>query len=160
MRIDPDAIEESRPGDREIALLADEVRRLRAVVASGEPALTDEEEEAVWFAIAYAQNAQHPAEASLRGLLRMARNGAVSARETGYTFVEVLAALAIIATLVALVLPVALLGRPNGTAGDPPATIHLWTVEHDGHWWVKSIEHFSHHPDCPCSQRTPEASHE
>lgn len=31
--------------------------------------LTDAEREAMWFAIAYAQNAGHPAEATLRGLL-------------------------------------------------------------------------------------------
>lgn len=46
MRPDPDAIEASRPGDREIALLAAEVRRLRAVVVS-EPALTDAERDVI-----------------------------------------------------------------------------------------------------------------
>ena len=46
MRPDPDAIEASRPGDRELALLAAEVRRLRDVVAS-EPTLTDAEREAL-----------------------------------------------------------------------------------------------------------------
>jgi hypothetical protein len=43
MRIDPDVIEASRPDDREIALLAAEVRRLQAVINSEEPALTDNE---------------------------------------------------------------------------------------------------------------------
>lgn len=35
MRIDPDAIQSSRPVDRDIQLLADEVRRLRSVIVSG-----------------------------------------------------------------------------------------------------------------------------
>jgi hypothetical protein len=43
MRIDPDAIGGSCPNDPEVALLAAEVRRLRAVIAAGVPALTDEE---------------------------------------------------------------------------------------------------------------------
>jgi len=47
MRIDPDVIEASRPDDREIALLAAEVRRLQAVINSEEPTLTDEEREAI-----------------------------------------------------------------------------------------------------------------
>lgn len=45
MRIDPDAIEASRPDDREIALLAAEVRRLQAVISSEPPTLTGEERE-------------------------------------------------------------------------------------------------------------------
>lgn len=44
----------------EIARLQAEIDRLR---------LTDAELEAIWFAIAYAQNAGHGCEASLRGLL-------------------------------------------------------------------------------------------
>ena len=47
MRIDPDVIEASRPDDREIALLAAEVRRLQAVINSEESTLTDEEREAI-----------------------------------------------------------------------------------------------------------------
>jgi hypothetical protein len=43
MRIDPDVIEASRPDDREIALLAAEVRRLQAVINSEEPTLTKSE---------------------------------------------------------------------------------------------------------------------
>ena len=52
MRPDPDAIEAARPGDREVAMLAADVRRLQAVIASGEPALTDAEREdlAMWRA--------------------------------------------------------------------------------------------------------------
>lgn len=51
MRPDPDAIEASRPGDREVALLAAEVRRLQAVIASGEPTLTDAERQCLEEAI-------------------------------------------------------------------------------------------------------------
>jgi hypothetical protein len=47
MRIDPDVIEASRPDDREIALLAAEVRRLQAVINSEEPAAIDEEQTAL-----------------------------------------------------------------------------------------------------------------
>jgi hypothetical protein len=52
MRIDPDVIEASRPDDREIALLAAEVRRLQAVINSEEPTLTDEEQLAVYQGVA------------------------------------------------------------------------------------------------------------
>lgn len=51
MRIDPDAIEASRPNDREIALLAAEVRRLQSVISNEEVALTDEERKALADAI-------------------------------------------------------------------------------------------------------------
>ena len=47
MRIDPDAICESCPNDPAVVLLAAEVRRLRAVIAAGVPALTDEERAAI-----------------------------------------------------------------------------------------------------------------
>jgi hypothetical protein len=47
MRPDPDYIETARAGDREVALLAAEVRRLKAVIAASEPMLTDEEREAI-----------------------------------------------------------------------------------------------------------------
>lgn len=53
MRIDPDAIESARPEDREIALLAGEVRRLQAVIAAGEPTLTDAERQAVEFFVGF-----------------------------------------------------------------------------------------------------------
>ena len=41
MRIDPDAIESSRPGDSEVAMLAAEVRRLLSVIAAREPTPID-----------------------------------------------------------------------------------------------------------------------
>ena len=41
MRIDPDAIESSRPGDSDVAMLAAEVRRLLAVNAAREPTPID-----------------------------------------------------------------------------------------------------------------------
>lgn len=43
------------------------IERLEAEIASLR--LTDAEREALWFAVAYAQNAANPAEAALRGLL-------------------------------------------------------------------------------------------
>jgi hypothetical protein len=51
MRIDVNEIEASRPEDREVALLAAEVRRLQSVIASSEPTLTDAEREAIELAI-------------------------------------------------------------------------------------------------------------
>jgi hypothetical protein len=59
MRIDVNEIEASRPEDREVALLAAEVRRLQNIIAvytdgispdaKSKPALTDEEREAIEF---------------------------------------------------------------------------------------------------------------
>lgn len=70
-------------------------------------------------------------------------------RKTGFTLIEVLVTAAIFATLVGLMMSVALPGgREKGQ--EPPSTIHLWTVKHDDHWWIKSTQHFAHHPDCPC----------
>lgn len=56
---------------------AGEIERLKSltrfqdrVIRSGNVAcLTQSEREAIWFAIAYASNSQHPCEATLRGLL-------------------------------------------------------------------------------------------
>jgi hypothetical protein len=54
VRIDPDTC-------RDADLLAAEVRRLRAVIAAGEPTLTDEERDTVWtVAEAYAGNDDDP----------------------------------------------------------------------------------------------------
>ena len=66
MRIDPDAIQSSRPVDRDIQLLADEVRRLRAIIANSEPTLTDAEREAVAVAM---HRCDGPEFRTLRGLL-------------------------------------------------------------------------------------------
>lgn len=85
MRIDPDAIQSSRPADRDIQLLADEVRRLRSVIASG-----DQEEEIAslrqqrdhWIATAMAFD-EHLA--TLRVMLMEmpgVRFGAAASRET------------------------------------------------------------------------------
>jgi hypothetical protein len=67
MRIDPDTC-------RDADLLAAEVRRLRAVIASATPTLTDAEREAVkWFAC-YGVDRPLGHSTTLRGLLeRLAR---------------------------------------------------------------------------------------
>ena len=64
MRVDPDTC-------RDADLLAAEVRRLQAVIAAGEPTLTDAEREAVeWFAnIATGGPITDRHAATLRGLL-------------------------------------------------------------------------------------------
>ena len=73
MRIDPD---ERRDPD----LLAAEVRRLRAVIAAGEPTLADEEREALEFAVETGRVAIHD-EATLRNLLeRLTHDVAPEAR--------------------------------------------------------------------------------
>lgn len=53
---------------------ADSARTDKAATRPGDgtgdtPTLTDAEREALWFAVAYAQNAQHTSETTLRGLL-------------------------------------------------------------------------------------------
>jgi hypothetical protein len=50
MRIDVNEIEASRPEDREVALLAAEIRRLQRVIDAGEPTLTAEERNAILWA--------------------------------------------------------------------------------------------------------------
>lgn len=67
------------------------------------------------------------------------------------TVVELLVVLAIIASLCGLLVPafVAAGGRRDAEL-EPPATIQMVTVQHDGHWWVLCRENFTHHPDCPC----------
>ena len=84
--------------------------------------------------------------------------------------VEMLVLAAIIGTLVGLLWPAFHSAREAAKRREPgaPAQVevesgywHFKTVHHDRHWWVVSIrgdgDQFSHHPDCPCSQRTPEA---
>jgi hypothetical protein len=64
MRIDPDEC-------RDPELLAAEVRRLRAVMAAGEPPLTDEERAAIETAVMEAEAHQHESRAAtLRKLLQ------------------------------------------------------------------------------------------
>jgi hypothetical protein len=69
MRIDPDAC-------RDPDLLADEVRRLRAVIESGKPVLTDAERQAIRFAIVLNDESGIPDDAAtLRGLLDRTQTG-------------------------------------------------------------------------------------
>ena len=51
MRIDANVVEKSRPEDREVALLAAEVRRLQAVIDSRDPALTADERGAIGWVL-------------------------------------------------------------------------------------------------------------
>ena len=53
----------------EIEKLRQRLRLADAALRSDSPTLTDAEREALWFAIAYAQNAGHGCEATLRGLM-------------------------------------------------------------------------------------------
>lgn len=77
------------------------------------------------------------------------------------TLVECLVVLAILATLCGLLVPAFMAATGSRTQPDvgvePPATIQMVTVQHDGHWWVLCRETFAHHPDCPCRSRTAEA---
>jgi hypothetical protein len=69
MRPDPDAC-------RDPDLLADEVRRLRAVIDSGQPVLTDAERQAIRFAIVLNDESGIPDDAAaLRGLLDRTETG-------------------------------------------------------------------------------------
>ena len=72
-------------------------------------------------------------------------------RSQPYTVVECITVAAIIATLIALLIPAFSVMRAFGqTEGTPPKAATIWTVQHDGHWWIGRSEHFVHHPDCPC----------
>ena len=65
----------------------------------------------------------------------------------GYTLVECLVVLAILATLAGLLAPLTFKTKDRAS---PPAAGLMWTVQHDGHWWILCRENFAHHPDCPC----------
>ena len=67
--------------------------------------------------------------------------------------------LAILATLVALLAPAFMAAMDNpASPQEPPESIWLSTVKHDGHWFVCKGENCClHHPDCPCRTRTAEA---
>ena len=79
-------------------------------------------------------------------------------RRLGITLAEVLVCVAILATLCGLLAPAFMAARASRekTTAEPPTTIQMVTVQHDGHWWVLCREHFAHHPDCPCRSRQPE----
>ena len=78
-----------------------------------------------------------------------------------FTLVEILTVLAILATLIALLAPAVMTAMDNAESQgphEPPESIWLSTVKHDGHWFVVKGENFClHHPDCPCRTRTAEA---
>jgi prepilin-type N-terminal cleavage/methylation domain-containing protein len=78
-----------------------------------------------------------------------------------FTLVEALVVLAIIATLVAMLTPAFMAAMDNAEGREPhepPESIWLSTVKHDGHWFVVKGENCClHHPDCPCRTRTAEA---
>jgi hypothetical protein len=83
-------------------------------------------------------------------------NGAKT--RNAFTIVEALVVLAIIATLIALLAPAAMTATDNAESREPPESIWLSTVKHDGHWFVCKGENCClHHPHCPCRARTAEA---
>jgi type II secretory pathway pseudopilin PulG len=86
-------------------------------------------------------------------------------RRKAFTVVEALTALAIVATLIGLLVPAVMAARDNAARvvdpqkpREPPESIWLSTVKHDGHWFIVRGDSWGlHHPDCPCRSRTPEA---
>jgi hypothetical protein len=82
---------------------------------------------------------------------------------TASTLIELITAFAIIATLVGLLAPAFMAAKDHAArveAGEsePPKSVWMRTVQHDGHWFIARGEgFFLHHPDCPCGSRTAEA---
>lgn len=78
----------------------------------------------------------------------------------GFTLVEVLVSLAILATLAGLIIPgCAAVAEANRKARQNPdkaeRSFYLSTERHDGHMWVmnRTMDYFIHHPDCPCKEK-------
>ncbi len=84
-------------------------------------------------------------------------------RKPAFTFVELLTAFAIIATLVGLLAPAFMAAKDHAARAEtgesePPKSVWMQTVQHDDHWFITRGEgFFLHHPDCPCRSRTAEA---
>ena len=88
-------------------------------------------------------------------------------KKNAFTLAEILTTLAIILTLAGLLTPAIMAARDSANRNadgqpepprEPPESIWLSTVKHDGHWFVVRGDSWGlHHPDCPCHSRTPEA---
>lgn len=89
-------------------------------------------------------------------------------RRKAFTLVEALVAIAIAATLFALLIPGILTAfvaaRKNAdhagvavTVDEPKESWSLLTVKHKGHWWVIGNNWGAHSPDCPCYGKKAEA---
>jgi competence protein ComGC len=80
-----------------------------------------------------------------------------------FTLTEALVLLAIVCTLVGLLVPsVARVFDHAARATavvtrEPAVSWSLYTVQHDGHWFVLGNRVGFHHPDCPCRKRQAEA---
>jgi hypothetical protein len=76
----------------------------------------------------------------------------------GFTLIETVVMLAIVATLLVL-----LMGLPKSRTeprAEAPteATFGMKTRVYEGHWWViLRSDAVAHHPDCPCHTKTAEA---
>jgi hypothetical protein len=86
-------------------------------------------------------------------------------KKPAFTLAEILTTVAIILTIAGLLTPAIMAARDNAARNadghkepEPPESIWLSTVKHDGHWFVVRGDAWGlHHPDCPCHSRTPEA---
>ncbi len=79
----------------------------------------------------------------------------MSVSSRGFTLIEFIVIGAIIGTLIGL------FTRPawNMAGNEPMRSWTLYTVQHDGHWWVLGTTGNGciHHPDCPCRKGKIEA---